>query len=72
LRRPADSAHLQHRVPTRRSLSLRGPLWSRLGRPLRNDIGPEKDAVSRCAALGHFFPIQSKPGAPIPRAMRSR
>ncbi|MBY6273724.1 MAG: hypothetical protein CW346_16145, partial [Bacillaceae bacterium] len=53
-------------------LSLRRPAWSRLGRPLRNDIGPEKDAVSRCAALGHFFPIQSKPGDPIPRAMRSR
>jgi len=48
------------------------PAWSRLGRPLRNDIGPEKDAVSRGAALGHFFPIQSKPGDPIPRAMRSR
>jgi hypothetical protein len=44
-----------------------GRLWSRLGRSLRNDIGPEKDAVSRCAALGHLFPIQSKPGDPIPR-----
>jgi hypothetical protein len=73
LRRPADSAHLLHRVPNPTIFFLcAGRLWSRLGRSLRNDIGPEKDAVSRCAALGHLFPIQSKPGDPIPRAMRSR
>lgn len=49
-----------------------GRFWSRLGRSLRNDIGPEKDAVSRCAALGHFSRSSPSRETPSPGSMRSR